>query len=63
MQIEIEIKNVYGKINIYPINAEAKVFAELLGQKTLTLRDIAIIKTLGYKVKKVENEELNYITN
>lgn len=63
MQIEIEIKNVYGKINIYPINAEAKVFAELLGQKTLTMDNLALIKLLGYKVKKIENEELDYITN
>jgi hypothetical protein len=49
-QITVEIKTVYGNELIYPICDQAKLFAELAGTKTLTLRQISLIKQLGYTV-------------
>lgn len=54
MEIQVEIKNVYGTQNIYPVCGNAKIFADLVKQKTLTLRDIDLIKKLGYEVKVIQ---------
>lgn len=50
MGIQVQIKNVYGVEKIYPICAKAKIFANLVGQTTLTPRDISWIKQLGYEI-------------
>ena len=54
--IEVRIKQVWGNDTIYPVCESAHTFADLLNQRTLTNRDIASIKKLGYtiKVKQVE---------
>jgi hypothetical protein len=49
--ITVEIKSVFGNEKIYPVSVEAHTFAKLIGQKTLTERDITIIKELGYEVQ------------
>lgn len=51
MQIIIQIKNVYGKDMIYPINETAKQFAALIGTKTLTRCAISQIEKMGYSVQ------------
>jgi hypothetical protein len=51
MKITVEIKSVYGNETIYPICDQAKIFAELLKQVTLTARDIKVIKKLGYAIE------------
>jgi hypothetical protein len=48
--IVVQIKQVYGNDTIYPECTRAKLFAELLGQKTLTRTDLNIIKQMGFKV-------------
>lgn len=53
MNIAVEIKNNYGSQAIYPANPAAVLFAQLLNQKTLTARDIGLIKQLGYGVEQV----------
>lgn len=53
MVIQVQIKNVYGEERIYPVSPEAKVFAEMLGQTTLTRQNVAKIKQLGYTVAVV----------
>lgn len=50
--ILIEVKNVYGNQTIYPANEKAKIFAEMLGQKTLTPRDLDGIARLGFKIEQ-----------
>lgn len=55
--ITVSIKSVYGNQTIYPICDKARIFATMLGQKTLTAHDIANIKRLGFSVK-VQVEEI-----
>ena len=47
---------VYGKDLIYPICKDAKLFANLTKQKTLSVNDILRIKSLGYTFKSVEEK-------
>jgi hypothetical protein len=49
--IIIKIKEVYGNTTYYPICESAKVFATMLGQKTLTAKDLANIQKLGYEIQ------------
>lgn len=50
MNITVEIKSVYGNTTIYPVCEKAKIFAKLVGQKTLTQANINNIKDLGYAI-------------
>tara|TARA_R110002012_G_scaffold157856_1_gene319143 strand:+ start:430 stop:603 length:174 start_codon:yes stop_codon:yes gene_type:complete len=51
MEIEVQVKTVYGNNLIYPICNKAKSFTTLTKTKTLSREDIAVIKALGYSVK------------
>ena len=51
LKIIIKKKTVYGNELFYPVCEDAKKFCQLIGKKTLDLRDISIIKSLGYEVK------------
>jgi hypothetical protein len=51
MKIIVEVKDVYGSQTIYPVDVLAKGFVKLLGQKTLTSRDIDTIKEMGFTVE------------
>lgn len=48
--IYVRIKNVYSSELFYPACADSKIFAEIIGQKTLTPTDLKRIKSLGYSV-------------
>lgn len=50
------IPQSYGKVRYLPQNLNAQLFAQLLGQKTLTLKDLVLIKELGYFPKTVTEE-------
>jgi len=50
LSIQVQIKNVYGSEMVYPVCDNAKLFAEMVGRKTLTARDISSIKKLGYTI-------------
>lgn len=50
MEIIVKTKNVYGNELIYPVCEKAKIFAEIANTKTLSLRDLARIKSLGFVV-------------
>lgn len=56
MELVVDVKSNYGVKMIYPINETAKLFADLIGQKTLTIENIALIKKLGYSVTAKKNE-------
>jgi hypothetical protein len=51
MQIQVEVKNVYGTQVVYPICPAAVWFARIAGTKTLTLDTLNCIKALGYAVE------------
>jgi hypothetical protein len=48
--IVVRVKNVYGNDTIYPVCEKAKLFADLLGQKSLTFNDMRIIQAMGFQV-------------
>jgi hypothetical protein len=48
--IVVLVKQVYGNATIYPVCEKAKLFADLLGQKSLTFGDMRIIQAMGFKV-------------
>lgn len=48
MQLTIQIKKNYGKEAIYPACEKSRMFADLIGAKTLTRANIETIKALGY---------------
>lgn len=54
MCIQVTIKQVYGNDAIYPACDKSKAFAALLNQKTLTARDIEMIKRIGFTVEVVQ---------
>lgn len=56
--IQVEIRNVYGEDRIYPICDKAKRFATMLGQQTLTQKDISHIKALGYTVEVIQQKKV-----
>jgi len=50
MQIQVEVKNVYGNQVIYPVCDAAVWFAHIAGTKTLTRDALKGIKALGYTI-------------
>ena len=56
--IYVERKNVYGNELIYPVCKQAKLFALLSGEETLSDGAIFQIKRLGCSVKEYINREL-----
>jgi hypothetical protein len=58
MTIQVTIKTVYGKDLIYPVDDKAKLFAELVGLKTLTTKHIDLIKALGFTVELINGYSL-----
>ncbi len=54
--ILIERKMVYGNELFYPACEQSRLFAVLANTKTLTKRDLGIIKELGYEIKLKQQE-------
>lgn len=53
MNIKVKIKNVYGNELIYPICDQAKMFANIARQATITRQALHYIKALGYTIEVV----------
>jgi hypothetical protein len=49
MEIQVEVKSIYGQEKIYPLCLAGETFAEIAGTKTLTTETIALAKRLGYQ--------------
>jgi hypothetical protein len=56
-EIIVKIKNNFGNEAIYPACDKARIFAEMVGQKTLTRSNIETIKKLGFTIN-VEQQKL-----
>lgn len=54
MQVQIQIKTVYGNVTYYPVNDAAKRFAAIAGTKTLSVSTIKNIQALGFAVEYVD---------
>jgi len=51
MKILVEIKSVYGTERIFPADENAKIFTQIIGQKTLSREHIELIKKRGFQVE------------
>lgn len=51
LQITVEVRSVYGRDTIYPVDAAAKAFAAIAGTTTLTVPVLKQIIALGYEVR------------
>ncbi len=58
MQIEVTIKDVYGKPTIYPACETSETFTKIAKSKSLTEDMIHYIKKLGYTVLIQSPKEL-----
>jgi len=50
MSITVSIRTHYGTQYIYPVCDAAQKLCDLTGKKTLSQKDIGIIKYLGYSI-------------
>jgi hypothetical protein len=50
MNINVEVRDVYGQTVYYPMCDKAKLFAQIAGTKTLTPDVLRKIELLGYGV-------------
>ncbi len=50
MTIQIEVRNVYGQIKVYPACEKARHFAKIAGTTTLTHATLSEIEALGYEI-------------
>lgn len=48
---EFEPRNNYGTWRYYAMNQKATLLAQLLGRKTLTLKELQVANELGVEVK------------
>ena len=56
MNIQVNIKQVYGVDRIYPVNDKAIILTQLTNKKTLDKRDIELIKQLGYEMEVITKQ-------
>lgn len=52
--VEVKEKSVYGGKLIYPNNAQAILFADLINKKTFSIRDLSIIADLGFRIEIIK---------
>lgn len=52
--IHIERRQVYGNPVYYPVSHNGRILAQMLDQKSLTLKDLRNIALLGFKLQRVE---------
>lgn len=55
--LKVSIARPYGIETIYPECETSRLFAALLGQKTLTHLNVLVIKNLGYEFEVVVPEK------
>lgn len=48
--VELEVRDVYGTPKAYPANEAARIFAQMLGSKTLTKRVLEFVDALNIEV-------------
>lgn len=56
MSIQVKLAQQYGQEVIQPVCEKAKLFAAMVGTKTLTRPTIDYVKKLGYRVEVIPTE-------
>lgn len=56
MTIELEPKNVYGRVCYYPLNDLAKAICEVLGRKTLSDKQVKVFKKHHITIQEVSDD-------
>ncbi len=51
MTLQVQRRDVYGHIRIYPINDAAKLLVRLTGRRTLYPADLQVAELLGFKIE------------
>jgi hypothetical protein len=59
--VVVKLVNNYGRQVIYPVNAQAKLFAQIAGTKTLSGFVITMAAQLGYEIKQEEAYSLEEV--
>ena len=54
--ITVEIRDVYGKPTVYPMDDAARTFADIAGTTTLTDMTLKRIKLLGYHINVTQRK-------
>ena len=57
-RIIVNIRTVYGKDLIYPIDDNAQRFANIKGTKTLTMADLILIESLGFEIEYTKKTDI-----
>ena len=60
MKIIVEVKSVYGVETVYPVCEKAKLFAKMLGTKTLTHDALCHIEQLGFLIEQAAPKPLKF---
>ena len=50
--ITVDVRSVYGKETIYPVDAAARTFASIAGTTTLTKDTLRGVFALGYEIRR-----------
>jgi len=53
MTVRVRLVSVYGRELIYPVDETARLFAALVGRKTLDRAHLETIRALGYEIELV----------
>lgn len=61
MKITLQIRNVYGVPRAYPACDKSRIFADMLGAKTLTRQAIDAIKALGFTIETASGAGLESV--
>lgn len=48
--VEVDIRVNYGQEHYYPVSVQAKLFAEIEGNKTLSAKTLDVAEQLGYEI-------------
>lgn len=51
--IQVQYRSVYGNRLLYPMNAAAQLFTQILGTKTVCPRKLELLRDMGHKVEFV----------
>ena len=51
--VSLQVRFAYGQMRVYPVNETARLFARLIGTKTLSAGDLLVIEALGYRLEYV----------
>ena len=53
MEIQVQVKSVYGTDKVYPACEKSQLFASIANSKTLTESTLKDIYRLGYEIKVI----------